>query len=90
VQAAAPSGRVLVGLAAREGVVRITVDDDGVGIDPSIASRLFEPLVTTKSKGIGLGLALVKRVVERHGGSVEAGRSDLGGARFTLALPEFS
>lgn len=90
VQAAAPSGRVSLSIVPRAGAVQVHVDDTGVGIDPAVADRLFEPLVTTKSKGIGLGLALVKRVVERHGGTVEAGQSALGGARFTVTLPEFA
>lgn len=65
----------------------VTVEDTGPGIDPSVRNRLFEPLVTTKQRGIGLGLALVRRILERHQGSIEAGRSALGGARFTVTLP---
>ncbi len=91
VSAASPAGRVVVTVAHEEGFVVIGVEDTGTGIDPSIASRLFEPLVTTRAKGIGLGLALVKRIVERHGGTVETapGRT-LGGARFVVRLQEVS
>ncbi|MCA2979666.1 MAG: ATP-binding protein [Myxococcaceae bacterium] len=88
VHAASPRGRVLVE-ARREGSrLEVTVDDTGSGVDPAIRNRLFEPLVTTRPKGIGLGLALVKRIVDRHGGTIEASRSPLGGARFTVHLPE--
>jgi signal transduction histidine kinase len=85
--AAAPDGRVVVTLEVDATQARLLVDDSGKGIDPSVRNRLFEPLVTTKPRGIGLGLALVRRVVERHGGQVTAGRSPLGGARFTITLP---
>lgn len=89
VSAASPTGRVMVTVARDEGMVVVGVEDSGTGIDPSIASRLFEPLVTTRAKGIGLGLALVKRIVERHQGTVEtAPGKTLGGARFVVRLRE--
>jgi signal transduction histidine kinase len=88
VQAVGPRGRVSISVSTEAPVAVLHVDDSGPGVDHSIAQRLFEPLVTTKAKGIGLGLALVKRIVERHGGTIEAGRGPLGGARFTLRLPE--
>lgn len=84
---AGPEGRVEMALSIEHGEAILTVDDSGPGIDPSIRNRLFEPLVTTRPGGIGLGLALVRRVVERHGGKVSASRGALGGARFTVSLP---
>jgi signal transduction histidine kinase len=87
VDAASPEGEILVrgGRLGRE--VTIAVEDTGPGVDPTTARRLFEPLITTKHKGIGLGLALVKRIVERHGGTVDYERRAGGGARFTVRLP---
>jgi signal transduction histidine kinase len=88
IHAASPVGSVRVTLTRPdEERLILTVDDTGAGIDPSVRNRLFEPLVTTKPKGIGLGLALVRRITERHAGTIEAGRGPLGGARFTLELP---
>ena len=84
---AGPDGRVEIALQLTPTEAILTVDDNGPGIDPSIRNRLFEPLVTTRPGGIGLGLALVRRVVERHLGKVSASRSPLGGARFTVQLP---
>jgi len=84
---AGAGGRVEVELSSGAGGITMTVDDSGPGIDPSIRNRLFEPLVTTRQGGIGLGLALVKRIVERHGGTIAASRGPLGGARFTVNLP---
>ena len=72
--------------AGPDGVL-LTVDDTGAGVDAAVMARLFEPLVTSKPKGIGLGLALVRRIVDRHQGSITAGRSPLGGARFAVTLP---
>ena len=67
--------------------VRIVVEDDGPGIPPAIQDQLFNPFATTKSTGSGLGLAFTRKVVEAHGGNVEAGTGRLGGARFTIHLP---
>jgi len=87
VHAASPSGEVRVRGAAPDGAVEVAVEDTGPGVDPTTRRRLFEPLITTKEKGIGLGLALVKRIAERHGGSVEYSERPGGGACFTLRLP---
>ena len=67
-QAAGDGGRVEVRIDADVG--RIVVADDGDGIDPEIRQRLFEPFVTTKAKGTGLGSSMAARIVEAHGGHV--------------------
>jgi two-component system sensor histidine kinase HydH len=87
VHAASPRGEVRVRGGAFDGAVEIAVEDTGPGVDAGTRRRLFEPLVTTKDKGIGLGLALVKRIAERHGGTVEYSDRPGGGARFTVRLP---
>lgn len=69
-------------------MVQVAVEDSGPGVDAETRRRLFEPLVTTKTKGIGLGLALVKRIVERHGGTVRYETREPHGARFVVRLPE--
>jgi two-component system, NtrC family, sensor histidine kinase HydH len=86
VHAIGDHGQVWVRAAADKKHVEVTVEDSGKGIDPTIRARLFEPLVTTKAKGIGLGLALVKRIVERHGGTITYAPRDRG-ARFVVRLP---
>ncbi|HEU4383280.1 MAG TPA: protoglobin domain-containing protein [Anaeromyxobacteraceae bacterium] len=87
VHAASPSGEVRVAASRGEGAVELAVEDSGPGVDPATARRLFEPLITTKASGVGLGLALVKRIAERHGGSVRYEPRPGGGARFLLRLP---
>ncbi len=87
VEAAGAEGEVLVLARRAADGVTVAVEDSGPGVDPGTARRLFEPLITTKDRGIGLGLALVKRIVERHGGSVGYEPRQGGGARFTVHLP---
>ncbi len=86
IQAIAPSGVVEISGAQRDNGVEITIADSGPGVDPDTRQRLFEPLVTTKAKGVGLGLALVKRIVERHGGQVRYEPNQPRGARFIVRL----
>jgi signal transduction histidine kinase len=85
--AASPAGAVTVRGRTADGAVELDVEDSGPGVDAATRSRLFEPLITTKDHGVGLGLALVKRIAERHGGSVGYSDRPGGGARFTVRLP---
>jgi len=82
-----PPREVRVLGSVERGRVRVVVEDSGPGVDPSIRQRLFEPLITTKDKGIGLGLALVRRIMERHQGSITHEAPAEGGARFVLLFP---
>jgi len=65
----------------------ITVEDEGRGISEGDRKEIFKPFFTTKSKGTGLGLANIKRIVEAHGGKVEVRSLPSKGAFFTIALP---
>ena len=95
VQAMPGGGRLTITAAYVEGgtvrdpqsAIRIQVSDTGVGIPEEHLGKIFEPLFTTKAKGIGLGLAVSKTLVERHGGSMEV-TSEVGkGSTFTVRLP---
>jgi two-component system, NtrC family, sensor kinase len=69
--------------------IQVTVRDDGCGIPPEILSRLFEPFLTTKEtgRGVGLGLAISRSILERHNGNIEV-QSEVGrGTTFTVTLP---
>jgi len=87
VHAVGAAGDVRVCGATTGDTLVLSVEDTGPGVDPSIRKRLFEPLITTKAKGIGLGLPLVRRIVERHGGSVAYEPTAERGARFVVRLP---
>ncbi len=67
--------------------VVVSVADTGVGIPEEDRQRLFEPLFTTKAKGIGLGLALAKNLVEAHEGTIEVQSEEGKGSTFTIRLP---
>jgi signal transduction histidine kinase len=67
--------------------VRVSVVDNGPGVDPRIASRIFRPFVTTRARGTGLGLALVQKIVVTHNGRVGVQSEPGGGTRFTVTLP---
>lgn len=84
------SRRITLSLAAdaRAGLARLAVTDTGPGVPTRIASRIFEPLFTTKAgKGSGIGLALCHRLVTAHGGTIALDRALERGARFVVELP---
>lgn len=68
--------------------LRIAVRDHGAGIPAEVRARIFEPFVTTRTQGTGLGLAVAARLVHRHGGTLTVEEAPGGGARFLIDLPE--
>lgn len=70
-------------------MAQVSVRDSGPGVDPAVAKRIFEPFFTTKDRGIGMGLATSRRIIERLGGKMwfEAGADVKGGAVFHFTLP---
>lgn len=86
---AAGAARREVAVAAEDGAeaVRIVVEDTGAGIAPEVAATMFDPFITTKAHGMGLGLAISRTLVRAHGGDLAHEPRDGGGARFVLTLP---
>ena len=80
-------GTIRVTARTEAGVHVIDVDDDGPGIAPEVRTTLFDPYVTTKRDGTGLGLTIVKKILVDHGGSIEIADSPEGGARVRLRIP---
>ncbi|HEX8395060.1 MAG TPA: HAMP domain-containing sensor histidine kinase [Longimicrobium sp.] len=82
-----PGARVDVVIGTVDGEVQVRVLDSGPGIAPEIVERIWEPDFTTRARGTGLGLALVRQTVQSHGGRVWARTRAEGGAEFGVALP---
>ncbi|HJS47775.1 MAG TPA: HAMP domain-containing sensor histidine kinase [Gemmatimonadales bacterium] len=72
---------------ARDGGVEVRLRDHGPGIAPAMRERIFDPYVTTKVEGTGLGLALVRQTVDAHGGRIRLEETTGGGATFVVHLP---
>ncbi len=70
----------------RAGRLRIEVADNGTGVADEVAAQIFTPFFTTKSQGSGIGLALVRQLIHRNGGTVRYARPVAGGARFVLTF----
>ncbi len=87
IQAREGGGHLRVTLEQGVGEVGLSVEDDGVGIPEAHLPQVFEPLFSTKSFGSGLGLAVVKESLERHGGSVELESREGEGTRVRLRIP---
>ncbi|MCL9999036.1 MAG: ATP-binding protein, partial [Erythrobacter sp.] len=86
VQACAQSGHIVLTIAADGARVRLSVTDSGPGVPPEVRDTLFQPFVTSKPEGIGLGLAISRDIMRQLGGDLlheDAAR----GARFTMVMP---
>lgn len=87
-QAILNEGHIALRLIDRGAVVSVEVHDNGPGVPEAIAEAIFSPCFTTKQQGTGVGLLSVKAFASSCGGTVTVGRSDLGGAVFTITIPK--
>jgi PAS domain S-box-containing protein len=79
--------RLVISTAVRSDAVEITVQDSGAGTPPDVLSRIFEPFVTTKAKGVGVGLSICAQIVNAHGGKLVAENNPERGMTFRCILP---
>ncbi len=86
-QASPPNASITVKTRENNGTVEITVIDRGAGIPPKLIENIFNPFYTTKSSGVGLGLAIVSKIVDEHGGSISVESEPGEGSVFRLYLP---
>lgn len=86
-EAVRPGGHVAVAARSSDAGVDITVSDDGPGIARDVRNRLFEPFVTTKEGGVGLGLAIAHAIVDAHSGTIDCGDASSGGTTMRIVLP---
>jgi len=94
IEAMPEGGKLRVSVSQTGETVEVVLADDGTGIDPEIADRIFEPFFSTKSfckdrdtGGSGLGLSISLKIVEEHGGSISAASNEHGGTSITVSLP---
>lgn len=85
--APAGSGRVGIRIEGTDGVVRLAVSDNGPGMGPEEREQVFQPFFTTKAQGVGLGMPIVKRLVEMHGGDVRVESETGRGTVVTVTVP---
>jgi signal transduction histidine kinase len=86
-QAMPSGGRVVIGTEGGDHALVVAVSDDGEGMSPEAKAKAFTPFFTTREEGTGLGLPLVRRIVEQHGGTVEIASGATGGTTVTMVLP---
>ena len=80
-------GKLTIGARERKEYLEMEIADTGCGIPQEAIDKIFDPLFTTKAKGIGLGLAVCKAIIDRHEGNIEV-KSKMGrGTTFTIRLP---
>jgi signal transduction histidine kinase len=91
IQHTPPGGRITLGSEIADERWRLTASDTGPGIAPADMERVFEPFVTTRAEGVGLGLSLVREITEAHGGGVACVAKDsdaeISGAAFVIEIP---
>lgn len=88
-QAMPEGGRIDIGVAAGEDhSVAILFEDEGPGITEDVLEKIWNPFFTTKDQGTGLGLGIVKNIIESHNGTIRIGNRSTGGARIAINLPQ--
>ena len=86
--AAVEERRLTVGTGiAQDGMIEVSVADTGPGLPPEVATKLFQPFVTTKDKGMGLGLSISRSIIDNLGGRLRAASNTDGGVTFSFSLP---
>jgi two-component system NtrC family sensor kinase len=90
IQAIEDKGTITIRTSYKKNTIHMEISDTGTGIPPENLEKIFDPGFTTKGVGVGtgLGLSLVYKIIEDHGGSMEV-KSELGkGSKFTISLPQ--
>jgi signal transduction histidine kinase len=88
VQAVSRCGKILISSKVEGGAVSFSVEDTGSGLSRDELSKIFTPFYTTKPKGLGLGLSVVKNVIENYGGKIEVDSEPGKGTKFTMTVPQ--
>jgi signal transduction histidine kinase len=87
IQSMKPGGKIHIDLNSNHEAVIVSFEDEGVGIPVDLMEKIWDPFFTTKETGSGLGLGIVKKIIELHGGDIEIRNRSEGGARVLIILP---
>ena len=87
IEAMPEGGKLIIGTSEVNDSVEFSFSDTGIGIPKENMEKIFTPLFTTKTKGMGLGLPICKRMIEAHGGSISAESTVGKGATFKVVIP---
>jgi len=88
IQAMQNGGTIYIKISSTGDAVTILIEDEGEGIPDNLTEKIWDPFFTTKEKGTGLGLVIVKNIIKAHGGSIELENRSAGGVRAIVKLPE--
>ncbi len=88
IQAMQKGGTISIKISLAKDAVTILIEDEGEGVPDNLSEKIWDPFFTTKEKGTGLGLVIVKNIIEAHRGSIELENRSAGGVRVKVALPE--
>jgi len=88
IQAMQNGGTIYIKISSTGDAVTILIEDEGEGIPDNLTEKIWDPFFTTKEKGTGLGLVIVKNIIEAHGGSIELENRSAGGVMAKVKLPE--
>ncbi|MCK4469444.1 MAG: GHKL domain-containing protein, partial [Desulfobacterales bacterium] len=86
-QAMPGGGEIHIQLASKDDLLTITFEDEGEGMPKDVMEKIWEPFFTTKEKGTGLGLGIVKNIIETHNGTIHINNRSAKGARVLVELP---
>ena len=88
IQAMPEGGKIQVGIQSAIGIVTVCIEDEGPGVPEDLLEKIWDPFFTTKEKGTGLGLGIVKNIIESHNGSIRVeNRKEASGVRVIIELP---
>ena len=87
-QAMPEGGRIYINVSSANNMVTVSIDDEGIGIPEGHLEKIWDPFFSTKEKGTGLGLGIVKNIIESHGGIVQITNRPDCGARVKVELPK--
>ena len=87
VQAMPDGGKLTISAMEKDKFLEVEIADTGCGISQEVVGKIFDPLFTTRAKGIGLGLAVCKAIIDRHDGHIDVESKVGKGTTFTIRLP---